>query len=233
MKNKLIKYITIYMAAFMLCGCGKTYTTEISLSEIAESTESEETGADAGNEEDEAIDDTYPANDDIAENSAENDNNQNVNTDDSMASDNPFHDLLFTIKLALEKGDDQDLSLNGLDSEIRFASSIGYAEYDYDGDGDTELIIGEDEGARTFVWAIYEKYPVYDGWNTAIAISGYARNRYYLMDEYRLANEWSAGAEDSGVEIYKLDGAGGMFPEQNVPSDYESHCLKLQLQPIN
>ena len=163
--------------------------------------------------------------------------NQNSSGNDE-AMNEAFRGVIGDFKLALS-GDDNysDWVMLGLEEvyvDVRLSSSLGYALYDYDGDGDKELIIGEDEGSRTFVWAIYEAYETGDGWNSAVGlVSGGFRDRYYIMEGNRLANEWSAGAEDSGVDFYTVDGSGGKYKEASGPSDYVDRCIKLNLQAIN
>ncbi|MCF2657530.1 hypothetical protein [Lacrimispora saccharolytica] len=236
MKRRLIRFLMISMTTLMLCGCGKQYTTEISLDEIVESKDRNETNFDEkddveeisiGSSDNEVVADLKHAD----ESSDENSENQNVDGSSEMVDD-AFRLVIAELQRALNSDDEAMLTSLGFDIEIKWANSLGYAEYDYDGDGINELIIGEDEGTRTFVWAVYEKYQTGDGWNTTVAVSGYARNRYYLMDGNRLLNEWSAGAADCGTDIYKLDSAGGKFLESSVYDDYSSQCIKLTLQPI-
>lgn len=347
MKRRLIRFLMISMTTLMLCGCGKQYTTEISLDEIVESKDRNETNFDEkddveeisiGSSDNEVVadlkhavkkylDNYYEANyytgpcrllidessdewitedgelifsgdyietriifddidldttnhsatvnchvsvydkdsgkktldnhslvfaanannqewtiaengtnenitnNDVDESSDENSENQNVDGSSEMVDD-AFRLVIAELQRALNSDDEAMLTSLGFDIEIKWANSLGYAEYDYDGDGINELIIGEDEGTRTFVWAVYEKYQTGDGWNTTVAVSGYARNRYYLMDGNRLLNEWSSGAADSGTDIYKLDSVGGKFLESSVYDDYSSQCIKLTLQPI-
>ncbi len=85
----------------------------------------------------------------------------------------------------------------------------GYLEEDINGDGTKELIFGvtgaEEEKNGSWNSVIYDIYTVSNG-ETAHAVSGWERNRYYLCEDGMIANEGSNGAADSSYSYYTFDG---------------------------
>ena len=81
-------------------------------------------------------------------------------------------------------------------------AAIGFAYADINCDGIDELFVGE-FGEDAWKGVIYDVYTMVDGQPAAV-ISGSARNRYYNLDNYFLVNEWSSGADESGMDVYAL-----------------------------
>ena len=80
----------------------------------------------------------------------------------------------------------------------------GYAYRDINQDGIDELLIGEiaDEAWKGI---IYDIYTMVDR-KPAHVISGWDRNRYYDWEDSFIVNEYSGGANESGVVVYTLGG---------------------------
>ncbi|SEL20673.1 hypothetical protein SAMN04487770_10758 [Butyrivibrio sp. ob235] len=77
-------------------------------------------------------------------------------------------------------------------------SKIGFAYKDVNDDGIDELFIGDIESG-----AIYDVFTMVDKEATHV-VSGGARDRYYVYDNSFISNEYSGGAEESGVTLYAL-----------------------------
>jgi hypothetical protein len=85
---------------------------------------------------------------------------------------------------------------------IMSKDKIGYTYYDINADGIDELIIGEiADGAWKGV--IYDIYTMVDR-KPKHVISGGSRNRYFVCDDTFICNEYSSGANESGVRVYIL-----------------------------
>lgn len=80
-------------------------------------------------------------------------------------------------------------------------TTVGYAYKDINIDGIDELLIGEISNDGKGM--IYDIYTVVDKKPTHV-ISGWDRNRYYVLDGGLVRNEYSNGANESGVNIYNL-----------------------------
>ena len=80
-------------------------------------------------------------------------------------------------------------------------TTVGYAYKDINVDGIDELLIGEiDDDGKGMIFDIYtmvDRKPTH-------VISGWDRNRYYVLDGGLVRNEYSDGANSSGVNIYNL-----------------------------
>ena len=82
------------------------------------------------------------------------------------------------------------------------ADTVGYAYADLDGDGVDELLIGEitDGTAQGLVYDVYTmagRKPVH-------IMSGWYRNRFQVLENGDLLNEYSAGAKESGTRVYSV-----------------------------
>ena len=95
---------------------------------------------------------------------------------------------------------------------------IGYAYYDINVDGIDELLIGEiaDGNWKGVVYDIYtmvNRKPQH-------VISGGERDRYYVCDGSFVCNEYSGGAEESGVQVYILvENSTELYPQINFKYD--------------
>ncbi len=80
---------------------------------------------------------------------------------------------------------------------------IGYAFRDINHDGIDELLMGEidDSKAPSVVYDVYSTI----NRSPAKAVSGSARDRYYVLEYGGLANEYSNSAMESGVNFYDID----------------------------
>jgi hypothetical protein len=99
---------------------------------------------------------------------------------------------------------------------------IGYTYYDVNADGIEELFIGEiAEGDWKGV--VYDIYTIVDR-KPKHVISGGSRNRYYVCDNTFICNEYSSGANESGVRVYILvENSTELFPQVNFKYDgYEN-----------
>lgn len=81
-------------------------------------------------------------------------------------------------------------------------SKVAFAYIDINLDGIDELLIGEiAEGEWNGI--IYDLYTMVDR-KPAHVVSGWDRNRYFALDGTMIRNEYSNGANESGVNIYTL-----------------------------
>ena len=82
-------------------------------------------------------------------------------------------------------------------------SEMGYTCIDVDGNGVSELLIGEVESEGAYVGMFYDMYTIVD--NKAVQIvSSAERDRYYLCKDYQIANEGSSSAAESSNSYYSL-----------------------------
>ena len=87
-------------------------------------------------------------------------------------------------------------------SNDNYKDVIKYAYCDVNLDGIEELLIGEvNEYDKHFV--IYDLYTMVNR-NATHVFSGWDRNRYYALKNGFISNEYSNGANESGVNIYAL-----------------------------
>lgn len=84
--------------------------------------------------------------------------------------------------------------------------NVGYALKDINDDGTQELLIMEvsvcDEKS-CYGQRIMAIYTIVDDEARFVA-GGWARNRYYILEDNRIYNEGSSGADDSSFEVYRL-----------------------------
>lgn len=84
-----------------------------------------------------------------------------------------------------------------------FMDKIGYVYYDVNVDGIDELLIGEIADGN-YAGIIYDMYTMVDR-KPAHVVSGWDRNRYYVSNGGMIENEYSGGANSSGVSVYILE----------------------------
>lgn len=90
--------------------------------------------------------------------------------------------------------------------------NVGYAYKDINLDGIDELLIGEVTDGE---WkdVIYDIYTMVDR-KPKHVVSGWDRNRYIALEGGMIANEYSGGADESGVNIYTLvSNSTELFPQ--------------------
>ncbi len=99
---------------------------------------------------------------------------------------------------------------------------IGYTYYDANADGVEELLIGE-IAKGNYKGVIYDIYTMVDR-KPAHVISGGTRNRFYACDIAFVCNEYSQGAQESGVRVYNLvENSTELFPQVSFKYDgYEN-----------
>ncbi len=80
--------------------------------------------------------------------------------------------------------------------------NIGIAYYDENKDGIDELFVGtiKDDELKG---AAYDIYTMVDG-VPALVVTGSARDRYYIYNDYFLVNEYSGGAMEYGKNVYDI-----------------------------
>lgn len=101
-------------------------------------------------------------------------------------------------------------------------NKIGYIYFDVNVDGIDELLIGEiAEG--NWKGVIYDIYTMVNR-KPQHVISGGERDRYYVCDDSFICNEYSSGAQESGVSVYNLvENSTELFPQVNFKIDgYEN-----------
>ena len=89
-------------------------------------------------------------------------------------------------------------------SDNNALDKVGYAYRDINNDGIDELLIGEiaDGDWKGIIYDIYtmvDRKPVH-------VVSGWDRNRYFDYEDSLIVNEYSGGANESGVIVYSLGG---------------------------
>ena len=104
-------------------------------------------------------------------------------------------------------------------------NKIGFAYYDTNADGIEELLIGE-ISSGDWKGVIYDIYTMVDRQPKHV-VSGGARNRYYVCDDVFICNEYSSGANESGLGVYILEeNSQNLFPQ--VKFKYDNYTNKNQ-----
>ena len=94
---------------------------------------------------------------------------------------------------------------------------VGYAYKDLNVDGIEELIIGEVNDNTDS--EMYDVYTMVNG-KAEHVLSGWDRNRYYSYDSGLIVNEYSDGADSSGVAVYALtSNSTELFPQLSFKYD--------------
>ena len=107
-------------------------------------------------------------------------------------------------------------------SNRNLLDKIGYAYYDTNSDGIDELLIGEISDGN-WKGIIYDIYTMVDR-KPAHVISGGSRNRYYVCNNDFICNEYSSGANESGMNVYVLlENSTELYPQVSFKYDgYEN-----------
>jgi len=156
---------------------------------------------------------------DAAENAVADSTEENV-SDASAEETASYADLIARVQKGLEEGfSDADVE-EGFVSSAFFNPSaleyeiLGYTYMDLNGDGQDELIFGENdiEGKKVGeegAWDsnIYNIFTIKDG-KIECVVEGWERNRYCLLQDGKLLNQASGGANDSAWTVmdYTADG---------------------------
>ena len=101
-------------------------------------------------------------------------------------------------------------------------NKIGYTYYDVNADGIEELLIGEIADGD-WKGVIYDIYTMVNR-KPKHVISGGERDRYYVCDDSFICNEYSSGANESGLRVYNLvENSTELFPQVSFKYDgYEN-----------
>lgn len=137
-----------------------------------------------------------------------------------------YSDVLERYEVALDEEWDVDM-LQSADMSYLYAfadhdeDEFGFAFYDVDGNGTTELLIGEVAPANFYRGMIYDMYTMVEGKAISVLSSG-ERYRYYLCEDNRIALEASGGAGYSYYMYYDFDGkTGSLKPKEAIIYDGE------------
>ena len=104
-----------------------------------------------------------------------------------------------------------------LSGEGNILDRVGYAYKDLNVDGIEELIIGEVSDDPDSV--MFDVYTMVNG-KAEHVLSGWDRNRYYSYESGLIVNEYSGGAELSGVDVYALtSNSTELFPQLSIKYD--------------
>lgn len=110
---------------------------------------------------------------------------------------------------------------------------VGYAMKDINGDGTQELMIVEvsDQGqTKYFGERILALYTIVND-EAHFITGGWARNRYFLLNDGRIFNEGSSGANDASFETYRLIENSGIL-EMLDSKDLSSVDYTKQLEEL-
>ncbi len=101
------------------------------------------------------------------------------------------------------------------DVETATADTVGYAFYDFDGNGVYELVIGNvtDDENDFYYGAVYAVYTIEEDAIVQV-FYGWFRNMYYMLNDGTLFNMGSSGVEYSSATVYSIDGSE-LLVEQN------------------
>ena len=112
------------------------------------------------------------------------------------------HRNAITQKWDASRLEDEEMSTMYIVMGEDAAKKTGYIYYDVNQDGIEELLIGEiAEGEWKGI--VYDVYTMVDR-KPAHVVSGWDRNRYYVLDIGFLCNEYSGGAAAGGWIIYQI-----------------------------
>ena len=119
----------------------------------------------------------------------------------------------------------------GRDTDEALAG-IGYTYYDVDDNGIEELIIA-DTGPEGWNNRILLMYTLYDD-KPVLLIDGWARNRYYLLNDGTIYNEGSSGAAYTNFGLYRIAEDGSKIIEiedipENIMETYIAQVEELEL----
>ena len=149
----------------------------------------------------------------------------NFHRNQGMKGEDLYKDILTKhLKAIKEKWDSSKLEKEEMSCMYNIApkDKIGYAYYDSNGDGVDELFVGEiAEGEWKGV--VYDIYTMVNR-KPKHVISGWSRNRYYACDGTFICNEYSSGANESGVWVYILvENSTELYPQVGFKYDgYEN-----------
>lgn len=103
-------------------------------------------------------------------------------------------------------------------SEMGGADNLGYCLMDINGDDIDELMIGR-MGENAYTGMFFDMYTLVDNQRVLVASSA-ERDRYYVCEDYTIANEGSGGASNSSYDYYNLVSGQLIFKEGVFYDDY-------------
>lgn len=104
-------------------------------------------------------------------------------------------------------------------------NKVGYTYYDVNGDGIEELLIGEITKGE-WKGIVYDIYTMINRKPTHVT-SGGNRNRYFVCNDSFICNEYSSGAQESGVRVYTLlENSTELFPQVSFKYDWYTNKNK-------
>ena len=125
-----------------------------------------------------------------------------------------YNDILDKYVTAVKEGwDANKLEEEGMSSEFFVLAqqadkdpldAIGYAYYDTNIDGIDELVIGDMSQEEDWKGTVYDIYTMVDR-KPAHVISGYARNRFYVLEHGMICNVYSGGAAEYGYRVFDIE----------------------------
>lgn len=142
-----------------------------------------------------------------------------------MKGEDLYKDILLKHQKAIsEKWDSTKLEEENMSYMYHIIpkNNIGYAYFDLNADGIEELLIGEIAKGE-WKGVIYDIYTMVDR-KPSHVVSGGSRNRYFACDYSFICNEYSSGANESGVRVYILEeNKNTLFPQVSFKYDgYEN-----------
>ena len=124
-----------------------------------------------------------------------------------------------------------EITIGSMDEEA--LSNVGYAMKDINGDGTQELLIMvvSDRGETSYFGErILAMYTIVQD-EVQFLAGGWARDRYFLLNDSRIYNEGSSGADDSSFETYRLIENSDVL-EQLDSNDSKSGDYEKQLEEM-
>ena len=137
-------------------------------------------------------------------------NGEKVSVGAGTKGENLYKDVLDKHLTAIKEGwdatklesENMSTMYNIISTSNDSLSKVGYCYKDINIDGIEELLIGE-IGDGEYQGIVYDIYTMVDR-KVAHVASGWDRNRYFILDGGLIRNEYSNGANESGVNIYNL-----------------------------
>ena len=141
-----------------------------------------------------------------------------------MKGEDLYKDILIKHTKALnERWDSIKLEQEDMSYMYNLTDKIGYIYFDINGDGIDELLIGEIADGD-WKGVIYDIYTMVDR-KPKHVISGGTRNRYYVCNDSFICNEYSSGANESGIRVSILvENSTILFPQ--VTFKYDGYTNK-------
>lgn len=140
-------------------------------------------------------------------------NGEKISVGAGAKGENLYKDILNNhldvLKNDVDSNELESKNMSPMYNEIKTAGDnymdqVGYVYYDVNVDGIDELLIGEISDDANYAGIIYDMYTMVDR-KPAHVVSGWDRNRYYVSKGGMIENEYSDGADSSGLSVYILE----------------------------